>query len=79
MNTSKIAIISKIKIDEILFKVLCSKGTYIRSLANDFGAKLGVGGYLKSLRRTRIGDFTTENLDDEIREIKFRVLQNINI
>jgi tRNA pseudouridine55 synthase len=71
--------ISKIKIDEILFKVLCSKGTYIRSLANDFGAKLGVGGYLKSLRRTRIGDFTTENLDDEIREIKFRVLQNINI
>ena len=71
--------ISKIKKDEILFKVLCSKGTYIRSLANDFGEKLGVGGYLKSLRRTRIGDFTTENLDDEIREIKFRVLQNVNI
>lgn len=38
------------------FKVVCSTGTYIRSLANDFGAALGCGAYLSSLRRTRIGD-----------------------
>ena len=40
------------------FKVICSTGTYIRSLANDLGAALGCGGYLSSLRRTRIGEFT---------------------
>lgn len=43
------------------FKVVCGTGTYIRSLANDFGAALGVGGYLSSLCRTRIGDFLNEN------------------
>jgi tRNA pseudouridine55 synthase len=37
--------------------VVCSTGTYIRSLANDFGEALGVGGYLSSLCRTRIGNF----------------------
>jgi tRNA pseudouridine55 synthase len=42
------------------FRVVCSTGTYIRSLANDLGAALGCGGYLSSLRRTRIGDFTVE-------------------
>lgn len=39
------------------FRVVCSTGTYIRSLANDFGAALGCGGYLSSLCRTRIGTF----------------------
>ncbi|MFY8004099.1 MAG: tRNA pseudouridine(55) synthase TruB [Chitinophagaceae bacterium] len=39
------------------FRVLCSTGTYIRSLANDFGAALGVGGHLSSLCRTKIGDY----------------------
>ena len=43
------------------FRVVCSTGTYIRSLANDFGAHLGCGGYLSSLRRTRIGDFRVED------------------
>jgi len=42
----------------ISFKVVCATGTYIRSLANDFGAALGCGAYLSSLRRTRIGAFT---------------------
>lgn len=42
---------------EIKFKVNCSKGTYIRSLAHDFGAKLGVGGTLIELRRTRSGAY----------------------
>jgi tRNA pseudouridine55 synthase len=43
------------------FRVICSTGTYIRSLANDFGAALGCGGYLSSLRRTRIGEFSVDN------------------
>ena len=43
------------------FRVRCSTGTYIRSLANDFGAALGVGGYLSSLRRTKIGSFSVED------------------
>jgi tRNA pseudouridine55 synthase len=48
--------ITKIELPVIEFKVICSTGTYIRSLANDYGAILGCGGYLSSLRRTRIGD-----------------------
>jgi len=43
------------------FRVVCSTGTYIRSLANDFGEALGTGGYLSSLCRTRIGNFFLNN------------------
>jgi tRNA pseudouridine55 synthase len=50
--------ITKIEWPVVHFKVVCSTGTYIRSLANDFGEKLGCGGYLSSLCRTRIGNFT---------------------
>lgn len=46
---------------EIEFRVVCSKGTYIRSLANDFGRALNSGGHLSALRRTRIGDFNVES------------------
>ena len=46
---------------ELHFEVTCSKGTYIRSLANDFGKALGTGGYLSALRRTRIGDYKVED------------------
>lgn len=49
--------ITDISLPVLSFKVVCSTGTYIRSLANDFGAALGCGGYLSSLRRTRIGEF----------------------
>jgi tRNA pseudouridine55 synthase len=42
------------------FRVVCTTGTYIRSLANDFGEALGCGGYLSKLCRTRIGDFTLD-------------------
>jgi len=49
--------ITEISLPVLSFKVVCSTGTYIRSLANDFGAALGCGGYLSSLRRTRIGEF----------------------
>jgi tRNA pseudouridine55 synthase len=50
--------IEKIEWPKVHFRVVCSTGTYIRSLANDFGASLGVGGYLSSLCRTRIGAFS---------------------
>jgi tRNA pseudouridine55 synthase len=53
--------LTAIELPVVNFKVICSTGTYIRSLANDFGASLGCGGYLSSLRRTRIGEFKTEN------------------
>ena len=53
--------ITKIELPVVHFKVVCSTGTYIRSLANDFGAALGVGGYMSSLCRTRIGSFRNED------------------
>ena len=53
--------ITSIKMPVIYFKVVCTTGTYIRSLANDFGAALGCGGYLSELRRTRIGNFKVED------------------
>ncbi|HEV2830525.1 MAG TPA: tRNA pseudouridine(55) synthase TruB [Hanamia sp.] len=53
--------ITSIKMPVITFKVVCTTGTYIRSLANDFGEALGCGGYLSKLRRTRIGNFVAED------------------
>ena len=53
--------ITKIDLPEVHFRVLCSTGTYIRSLANDVGAALGCGGYLQLLRRTKIGNFKVED------------------
>ena len=52
--------ITKMELPVVFFKVVCTTGTYIRSLANDFGAALGCGAYLSSLCRTRIGEFTLE-------------------
>jgi tRNA pseudouridine55 synthase len=69
-------IIEKIELPIVHFKVVCSTGTYIRSLANDFGKALGCGGYLSSLRRTRIGIFSVDDahsmqeIIDEIRKEK---------
>ena len=53
--------ITRLALPEIEFSIDCSKGTYIRSLAHDLGQILGVGGYLSSLRRTKIGDFSVDN------------------
>lgn len=53
--------ITNINLPTIEFKVNCSTGTYIRSLVNDFGAALGVGAYMSSLRRTKIGEFDIAN------------------
>ena len=52
--------ITKIKMPNIEFRVVCSKGTYIRSLANDFGKTLNTGAHLSSLRRTKIGDYEVD-------------------
>jgi tRNA pseudouridine55 synthase len=61
LNPRKVTIndfsITKVELPVVEFKVVCTTGTYIRSLANDFGQELGCGAYLSSLRRTRIGAF----------------------
>jgi tRNA pseudouridine55 synthase len=53
--------ITRIELPEVDFRVVCSKGTYIRSLADDFGKALDNGAYLSRLRRTRSGDFKSED------------------
>jgi len=65
--------ISEIKSSVISFEIKCSKGTYIRSIARDFGNRLGCGAYLSKLRRTKIGDFDVNNaykIDDMVNIIK---------
>jgi tRNA pseudouridine55 synthase len=53
--------ITRIAFPEVDFRVVCSKGTYIRSLAYDFGLALESGAHLSALRRTKIGEFSVEN------------------
>lgn len=68
-------VITKIELPTIEFKVVCSTGTYIRSLVNDFGQALGVGAYMSGLRRTKIGEFEVkdaiqwEDLEKEIKDL----------
>ena len=58
--------ITEIRLPEVDFRVVCSKGTYIRSLVNDIGKELKNGAYLSALRRTRTGDYIVENaLNDD--------------
>ena len=56
--------IVEIKMPEVKFRVVCSKGTYIRSLAHDFGKALHSGGHLSALRRTKIGDYNVNKAVD---------------
>jgi tRNA pseudouridine55 synthase len=53
--------ITAMHLPDVEFRVVCSKGTYIRSLARDLGEKLGSGAYLTALRRTRSGEFSIED------------------
>lgn len=75
--------IEKIELPLVYFKIKCSKGTYIRSIANDFGKALNNGSYLSSLRRTMSGDFHVDNawnleeLIAAIREQKSSSLQTV--
>ncbi|WP_313189410.1 tRNA pseudouridine(55) synthase TruB [Sphingobacterium sp.] len=68
--------IEKIELPKVYFRIKCSKGTYIRSIAHDFGKKLNCGGHLSSLRRTKSGDFDVKDawelteLINQVRELK---------
>mgnify|MGYP001811344788 FL=1 len=65
---------------EVHFRIVCSKGTYIRSIARDLGEILGVGAYMSALTRTRIGDFRleeAEELTSLIEKIKARQDENL--
>lgn len=74
--------LTRIELPEVHFRVVCSTGTYIRSLAHDFGQALGCGAYLSKLCRTRIGKFelkdaiTIEELAQEIAVRKDSLQQN---
>lgn len=60
VNVTKF-VINKIDLPDVHFEISCSKGTYIRVIAHEFGQKLGCGAYLKELRRTSIGEFKVED------------------
>lgn len=65
--------ITRIAMPEVDFRVVCSKGTYIRSLANDFGKALNSGAYLSTLCRTKIGEYDLKNalsIEDTIKRIE---------
>lgn len=65
--------VTKIELPNIYFEIICSKGTYIRVIANDIGALLGCGAYLKTLRRTRVGNY---NVDDALTIEEFKEFAN---
>ena len=52
------------RLPEVDFRIVCSKGTYIRSIAHDYGTALGTGAHLSALRRTKIGEFHVDNAID---------------
>ncbi|HBK71749.1 MAG TPA: tRNA pseudouridine(55) synthase, partial [Flavobacteriaceae bacterium] len=78
IKTRKVTIstfeITKINLPNIEFRVVCSKGTYIRSLAYDFGNALNSGAHLSALRRTKIGEYNVN--DSQTIEIFLNTLSN---
>lgn len=70
--------ITDINLPEISFEIKCSKGTYIRVIANDFGKTLGCGGYLSDLRRSQIGNFNVNEAitNNELKELE--IIDDIN-
>lgn len=62
--------ITKVDLPKVEFRVVCSKGTYIRSLAYDFGNALNSGGHLSALRRTKIGTFSVDNAKEPLAYIE---------
>ncbi len=65
VTVSEFEIVKSI-LPEVHFRIICSKGTYIRSLAHDLGLLLNNGGYLSELRRTKIGDYTVDTAIDPV-------------
>lgn len=71
--------LTRIELPEVDFRVVCSKGTYIRSLVHDFGAALGNGAYLSRLRRTRSGNFKIEDAREVMKMVNIiRDLKVVN-
>lgn len=86
MKPSRISITSldldTISYPEIDFKLVCSKGTYVRSLAHDFGSKLNSGAHLTRLRRTRIGEYSVAdafNIDEAIKHIEGEYIKYLEL
>jgi len=69
--------ITKIEMPLVEFEIKCSKGTYIRSIARDFGTKLNSGAYLHLLRRTMIGDYSVEDALS-VEQVKELIIQQTN-
>jgi tRNA pseudouridine55 synthase len=68
--------LTNIDIPDVSFRLQCSKGTYVRSLAHDMGQVLDSGAYLTALRRTQVGDFRIEdawNLEELIEQLEERM------
>jgi tRNA pseudouridine55 synthase len=70
--------IVKFDIPDIHFDIVCSKGTYIRAIARDFGTELNSGAYLKALRRERIGEFLVKNALS-VQDLENAILSNPNL
>ena len=71
--------ISEINLPNISFMISCTKGTYIRSIARDFGKALGCGAVLTKLRRTKIGEFDVKDafkIDDFVNKINKEKIEN---
>ncbi|WP_299158444.1 tRNA pseudouridine(55) synthase TruB [uncultured Eudoraea sp.] len=66
--------ILEINLPVLRFRIRCSKGTYIRSIAHDFGKALNSGGHLSSLRRTKIGDY---NVNNAVAPANFKEMMNV--
>jgi tRNA pseudouridine55 synthase len=72
--------ITRIALPEVDFRIVCSKGTYIRSLVSDFGKILNNGAYLSKLTRTRSGDFLLANafeVADLVQHLREKRTENI--
>lgn len=67
--------LTNVALPYVSFRISCSKGTYIRSVAHDMGVILGTGGHLQELRRTAIGSFAVDNAVtvDHLNELKDRL------
>lgn len=81
IKTRKVAIksfdITTVRFPHIEFKIVCSKGTYIRSIANDFGKALDSGAHLSELRRTKIGTYHVDKALDPL-DFEQTMLKDIN-
>lgn len=82
INTRKVQVstfeITEVRLPIISFRIVCGKGTYIRSIAHDFGKVLDSGAHLSALRRTKIGDYPVHKAEDP-NDFESRVLAQLNL